>query len=116
MSSKPLTNLISGRNFDRFQPGLESRFAAYRLEYVLIYCEISDNPAMRLDFETSKLLGRVTVWESGDCDMEVIDIASGEYVFLEHHQFSNELEFHKTYPKLVVFMRDAFGNWSSAKD
>ena len=48
--------------------------------------------------------------------MEVIDIDSGEYVLSEHHQFSNELEFHKTFPKLVVYMRDAFGSWSSAKE
>jgi hypothetical protein len=74
MSNEPLKNLISGRGFDRFQPGLESRFAAYRLQYVLTYCEPSDNSAMRLDFETTKLLGRVTVWESGECDMEAIDI------------------------------------------
>ena len=116
MSSEPLKNLISGRNFDRFQTGLESRFAAYRLQYALTYCELSDNSAMCLDFETMKLLGRVTVWESGHCDMDVIEIDSGENVFREHHQFSNELEFHKTYPKLVVFMRDAFGSWSSAKE
>ena len=116
MSNEPLKNLISGRGFDRFQPGLESRFAAYRLQYVLTYCEPSDNSAMRLDFETTKLLGRVTVWESGECDMEAIDIESGDYVFREHHQCSNEMEFHRTFPKLVVYVRDAFGSWSSAKD
>ena len=60
MSSEPLKNLISGRNFDRFQPGLKSRFAAYRLQYTLTYCEPSDNSAMRLDFETMQLIGRVT--------------------------------------------------------
>lgn len=113
MSSKPLANLISGRNFDQFQPGLESRFAAYQLQYALTYCETTNNPAMCLDFENSKYLGRVTVWESGHCDMEVIDIGSGKNVFLEHHQFSDELEFHKTYSKLVVFMRDAFEQQSS---
>ena len=107
MPSKPLKNLISEHKFDRYQSGLESRFAAYGLWYALTYCELSDNPAMRLDFETSRLLGRVTVWESGHCDMEVIDIISSEYTFREHHQFSNELEFQKTYPKLVIFMRDA---------
>lgn len=116
MSNQPLKNLISGRNFDRFQPGLESRFAAYGLQYALTYCEPSDNSAMRLDFETMKLLGRVTVWESGHCDMEVLSIDNGECVFYEHHQFISELEFHRTLPKLVVYMRDAFGSWSSAQE
>lgn len=48
--------------------------------------------------------------------MEVIDIDSSEYVFREHHQFNNEMEFHRIFPKLVVYMRDAFGRWSSAKE
>jgi hypothetical protein len=71
---------------------------------------------MRIDFETMRLLGRVTVWESGHCEMEVIEIGSGEYIFHEHHQFSNELEFHRTFPKIVVYMRDVFGSWSSAQE
>ena len=47
---KPLANLISQREFDRYQVGLRGRFAAYRFVYTLTYCEPSDNPAMRLDF------------------------------------------------------------------
>jgi hypothetical protein len=39
--------------------------------------------------------------------LEVLDIASAETVFSEHHEFSTEEEFHVTYPKLVIFMRDA---------
>jgi hypothetical protein len=113
--NKPLAKLISGRNFERFQDSLKSRFAAYHLKYELTYCEPSDNSAMRLDFESLRLLGRVTIWESGHCEMEVIDIISSENVFYEHHQFTSEREFHKTFPKLVIFMRDAFGEWSSAK-
>jgi hypothetical protein len=113
MSNEPLKKLISGRGFDRSQPGLESRFAAYRLQYVLTYCEPSDNSAMCLDFETKKLMGRVTVWESGDCEMEAIDIESGKHAFYEHHQCNNEMEFHRTLAKLVVYMRDAFGSWPS---
>lgn len=51
MSLDPLTQLISERGFDRFQSGLRSRFAAYRLEYTLTYCELSDNSAIRLLFD-----------------------------------------------------------------
>lgn len=43
MSINPLTQLILERGFDRFQSGLRSRFAAYRLKYTLTYCEPSDN-------------------------------------------------------------------------
>jgi hypothetical protein len=50
---------------------------------------------MRLNFETMKLLGRVTVWESGHCDMEVINVESGDYVFYEHHQFRKALSYER---------------------
>ncbi|MEH2377588.1 MAG: hypothetical protein V7K27_01600 [Nostoc sp.] len=106
MSLNPLTKLISERGFDRFQSGLRSRFAAYRLEYTLTYCEPSDNSAMRLDFDSSLHLGRVTVWESGACEMDILEISTGNNVFYESHQFNNENEFHRTYPRLVIVMRD----------
>ncbi|MBD2603586.1 hypothetical protein H6G81_03340 [Scytonema hofmannii FACHB-248] len=106
MSLNPLTQLILERGFDRFQSGLRSRFAAYRLEYTLTYCEPSDNSAMRLDFESSLHLGRVTVWESGACEMDILEISTGNNVFYESHQFNNKKEFYQTYPRLVIFMRD----------
>lgn len=69
MSAKPLSELIAGRGFDKFQPGLNSRFAAFGFAYELKYCEPTDNTPMQLDFETPLHLGRVTAWESGACDL-----------------------------------------------
>jgi hypothetical protein len=111
----PLEKLISERNFDRFQSGLKARFAAYRLEYTLTYSEPNDKSSMSLDFDSEQHIGRVTVWVSGECDMEILDVSTGKQVFYEHHQFNNELDFHRTYPRLVVFMRDALG-WTSNDD
>lgn len=102
-----LTNLISGRGFDRFQAGLISRFKSFGFQYQLTYCEPTINPAMRLDFDSPLHRGQVTVWESGSCDLEVLDASTGEVVFNQHHELSSEMEFHQTYPALVLFMRDA---------
>lgn len=77
------------------------------LGYTLTYCEPTDNSAMRLDFEATDLIGRVTVWESGACEMEVLDTASGRTVFDEHQDFSSEQQFFETYPRLVLFMNDS---------
>lgn len=106
---KPLSNLIRQRGFDRYQSGLRSRFAAYRFQYQLTYCELTDDAAMRLEFESALHLGRVTAWESGSCDLEVIEIHSGATVIQEHYQFTHEREFFDTYPRLILFMRDALG-------
>ena len=109
MYMKPLAELISGRGFDKFQPGLTSRFKAYKFAYRLTYCEPTDDTAMRLDFESPLHLGRVTAWESGACDLEALEISTGSVVFTEHHQLNSEDEFHNILPRLVLFMRDATG-------
>ncbi|MGI4789784.1 MAG: immunity protein TriTu family protein [Janthinobacterium lividum] len=109
MGNGPLAKLISGRGFDQFQGGLRSRFGTYGLWYKLTYCEPTDNSAMRLDFESRIHIERVTVWESGECDLEVLEIANGATVFAEHHKVENEQEFHRVYPHLTEYMRDALG-------
>jgi len=107
MNAKPLAELISKRGFDKFQPGLVARFKAFHLNYGLTYGAPTDNPAMCLDFESPLHLGRVIVWESGECDLEVLEVSSGKTVLLEHHQLNSEIEFHHLLPKVALLMRDA---------
>jgi hypothetical protein len=107
MNSMPLQNLIENKGFDQYQEGLKSRFKAYQLEYKLVYCEPTNKTAMYMDFENEKQLGRITVWVSGECDMEVLDKATGERVFGEVHQYNSEEEFFEGYPRLVVYMHEA---------
>lgn len=107
MSDGAFKDLISGHGFDRVQHKLQSSYTAWGLECTLTYCPPSPDPALCLDFETAKHVGQVTLWESGPCDMEVLDEASGEIAFYEHHEFNKEEEFLAAYLRLVVFMRDA---------
>jgi len=109
LSDMPLAELISGRGFDQYQGGLRSRFGAYQLVYELTYCRPTDNPAMRLDFESRLHIGRVTVWESGGCHLQVLEIVSGDTALEERHQLESEREFHQVYPRLTEYMRDALG-------
>ena len=109
LNDKPLASLISDKGFNQYQRGLRSRFRAYGLIYELTYCEVSDDSAMRLDFESLFHIGRVTVWESGKCDLEILKVPGGSTVFSEHHRLQSENEFHQIYPRLTEYMRDALG-------
>lgn len=109
INAKPLAALISGRQFDDFQPGLKSRFRAYRFHYQLTYGEPTDNCAMYLNLESPLHLGRVTAWESGACELKVVEKSSGNVVLLERHELSSEEAFQDLWPKLVLFMRNAVG-------
>lgn len=110
MDPGPLQELITGRGFERFQDGLRSRFQAYGFKYSLTYSDASNDPTLRLDFESSLHLGRVTARESGVCELEAIQIASGETVFREHYELDRSLMFHMVYVRLPLFML-SFTGW-----
>ena len=102
--------LISGRAFDRYQDGLRARFKAHKIGYSVTYGEPTSKPAMWLDFDTPEAIGRATVWESGECDLEVLDAVTGEDLFREHHEFQLPEEFHATYPRVPLFMEKLRGD------
>ena len=109
-ADESFSELISGRGLERYQDGLRSRFRAHRIGYSVVYGEPTSKPAMWLDFETTEAIGRVTIWESGECDMEVVDATTGEDLLREHHFFDSTDEFHSTYPKVPLLLRRILGD------
>src|SRR4051794_5526492 len=101
----PLSELVSGRGFERYQPGLRSRFGANRFRYEVTYREPTVNPAIRIDLESAQQIGRIAAWESGACDLEVIDVSTGETALFEHRELRNEDEFHQALARLFLFLR-----------
>lgn len=99
------SDLISGRGFDRFQSGLVARFEAAGINYSVTYGQPTSKSAMWLDFETEDAIGRVTLWESGECDMEVLDATTGGDLLREHYEFMTTREFFDTYPKVPLLLR-----------
>lgn len=102
-------NLISGRGFDRYQPGLISRWRAFRIGYSLSYGKPTAKPSLCLDYESENAIGRVTLWESGECDLEVMDVATGADFLREHHDFTTPHEFFHAYPKVPLLLRKLRG-------
>jgi hypothetical protein len=49
--------------------------------------QTSDNPSARLDIDTPATVARITCWESGDYDAEVIDIETERTLFSIHGHF-----------------------------
>ncbi|MEO6473605.1 hypothetical protein [Luteolibacter sp.] len=103
-------DLISGRGFDSYQSGLVARFKAHRIDYSVTYGAPSPKSAMWLDFETDDAIGRVTLWESGECDMEVLDATTGGDLLREHYEFKTTEEFFATYPKVPLLLRKMRGD------
>ena len=110
MNSEPLKKLIDERGFDQYQIGLEARLKAYKLDYELSYGDISNKSSLSVGLESDAQVAKMTVWISGECEMVVLEKTSGEIVLCETHHFTSEEDFFETWPKLVVFMREACVN------
>lgn len=55
--------------------------------------EMSDNPSVRLDIDTPTSVARITFWESGDYDAEVIHIETERTIYSIHGNIQFELDF-----------------------
>lgn len=60
----------------------------YESQYLGSPTDIS-NPSARLDLDSDKYIARITVWESGDCQLEIIEVES-ETSSMDHHMTIGE--------------------------
>jgi hypothetical protein len=100
MNSDPFgtfEDYIIGRRFDRFQPGLISRWAGHDIDYKLTYGPPTGKPCLVLDYGIPDAVGRVTLWVSGESDFEVISGSRGD-ILRETHVFDTTRDFHSAYP------------------
>lgn len=44
----------------------------------------SDNPSARLDIDTPRTVARITCWESGDYEAEIIDLETERTIYSSH--------------------------------
>jgi hypothetical protein len=68
----------------------------------------SDNLSARLDVDTPSAVGRITFWESGDYDAEVIDIQSELTSFSMHGHLQEGCSFWEEFSSFlsVLGLRD----------
>lgn len=52
--------------------------------------EPSDNRSVRFDIDTLNCVARITYWENGDYDSEVIDIETEKIIYSQHGSFLAE--------------------------
>ena len=50
----------------------------------------SPNPSLSIDHDARSAIGRITIWESGEMDVEVIRKSTGERSFWHHYELDVE--------------------------
>jgi hypothetical protein len=69
----------------------------------LTICEPTSKPAAYVEFDTNRVISRITAWDSGEIHGEVLEIMTGQQIFSEHVKVANRSDF-------VDFLRRFFGS------
>ena len=101
---RTLVNLISGKEFERYQSGLKARFGGHGYSYK--YVVGNGENYLSIKFDTNKFLGAVKVFENGRLDLRVSDKYSGEDLLRETHNIKSADQFFDLYPKVFIYVRD----------
>ena len=99
------SNLISGHDFDKQRERYFSGLALSDVDYLCAYSLPCDNPCIRIDFDNSKQLSRITIWESGECDIEAISLTDSTRVFDEISELKTIGEFENKLLSLIEYMK-----------
>lgn len=87
----PLRDLFRNNRIDTVSNGLRGQFAALEMKIMEVrQCNPSPDPAVYIEFESLWHLTRVTAWESGQCDAEILRTADGNQVAYLHKQVESE--------------------------
>jgi len=71
--------------------------------------EPTDNDGIAVDYLSKICLGRVSVWESGDVDMEILNISSEEVLFYKHYDSLKTVDFNKLLQEFFDVMQHGTG-------
>jgi len=99
------SNFISGHDFDKQQERYFSGLAFSDVDYLYTYSLPCDNPCLRIDFDNCKQLSRITMWESGECDIEVISLTDSTRVIDEVSELKTINEFEDKLLSLIEYMK-----------
>ena len=67
----------------------------------------SPNPGMRLDFDSTQFIGRITCWESGECELELIDVDTEETIYSENQTLTMTADFADAFRDFLRVMSDS---------
>jgi len=62
------------------------------------------NPSVAVDYSSQSCIGRVSVWQSGLMDIEILHIDTEERLLFEHHQLDGIPDFDKILKKYHTIM------------
>ena len=63
-----------------------------------------DNPSINIDFDSDNTMGRITVWSTGDCNMDVIEIDSEQHLMARHVYLEKDVKLDDVFREFLETM------------
>ena len=94
--------------FQQFLEDNRELLVRQRIEIAEVYTTPSNAsvPGMYADFYTETRIGRITIWSTGDCDLEILDADSACQLFWEHRLVSPSTDFASAFQKFMEKLTD----------
>ena len=80
----------------------EMRSAHHGPAIVLTVAARTSNPSARLDVDGNNSIGRITVWDDGNIDIEVLDVVSGDGLYAAQISASAPYKFDELFSPFFV--------------
>jgi len=99
------TDLISGHDFDRQLDHYFDNLSSSDVDYLYAYSKPGDNPCLIIDFDNCIQVSRITLWESGECDIEAIALTGSTKIIGETSELKTIGEFEDKLLSLIEYMK-----------
>jgi hypothetical protein len=66
----------------------------------------TDKPSMYAYLISSSRIGSIFLWDSGECELESLDIGTNKQVLSEHREVENMLDFENALRRLIDVIAD----------
>lgn len=99
------SHFISEHGFDNQLEHYFSTLALSNVGYLYTYSSFCNTPCLRIDFDNCKQLSRITIWESGECNIEVISIKNSTRMIDESSKLKTIGEFEDKLLSLVEYIK-----------
>ena len=98
------SDLITGHGFERHYARHFKELPDKGIDYRHVYSQPDSNPFLKIDFDNRQIMARITLWESGDCSLEVISFKNGAVMIDEAFKLSMLSEFEEKLVWLIGHM------------
>lgn len=76
----------------------------YQLEMVKSPSDVVQK-SLRLDFDSDNYIARITLWESGDSQLEIIEVVSEKMIFDEYFKINADFNFSKAFENFINILK-----------